>query len=133
MSLGRGTPFPFRVVGHPDYPVKTFSFAPAASAANKNPVYMGKICYGTDFRSMPVADLQQMRGLNLRWLIDTYKTMGKGEAFFTDYIDKLAGTGNLRKQILEGETDDQIKQSWQGDLDRFRILRKKYLLYDDFE
>jgi uncharacterized protein YbbC (DUF1343 family) len=82
---------------------------------------------------MAVADLQQMRELNLQWLIDTYTAMGKGEDFFTDYVDKLAGTDQLRKQILKGMTEKQIRQSWQGELEKFRILRKKYLLYDDFE
>jgi uncharacterized protein YbbC (DUF1343 family) len=133
MSLGRGTPYPFRVVGHPDYPVRTFSFTPQATAANKNPVHRDKICYGNDFRSMAVADLQQMRELNLQWLIGTYKTMGKREDFFTDYIDKLAGTGNLRKQIVEGLTEEQIRQSWQRELVKFKVIRKKYILYNDFE
>ncbi|MBN1144224.1 MAG: DUF1343 domain-containing protein [Bacteroidales bacterium] len=133
MSLGRGTPTPFRVVGHPEYPDKTFSFTPKATAANKNPVHRDKICYGTDFRSMPVADLQQMRGLNLQWLLDAYTTMGKKESFFTDYIDKLAGTGSLRKQIMDGMTEEQIRQTWQEELVKFKVLRKKYILYKDFE
>lgn len=133
MSLGRGTPFPFRVVGHPDFPAKTFSFTPVATQANKNPVYRGITCFGTDFRSISISDLQRMRALNLRWLIETYKTMGKRQAFFTDYIDKLAGTDNLRKQILEGLTEEQIRQSWQEELVKFKVLRKKYILYDDFE
>jgi uncharacterized protein YbbC (DUF1343 family) len=133
MSLGRGTTFPFRVVGHPDYPDKTFSFVPVATNANKNPVYMGKTCYGTDFRAMSIADLRRMHGLNLGWLIAAYKTMGQGAAFFTDYIDKLAGTDTLRKQIIAGWSEEKIRQSWQEGLIRFKVIRKKYLLYSDFD
>jgi uncharacterized protein YbbC (DUF1343 family) len=132
MSLGRGTAFPFRVVGHPDYPVKSFSYTPEATSANKNPKYIGKTCYGVNLQPMDIASLRQMHELNLQWLIDVYKTMGCGEAFFTDYIDKLAGTGELRKQILAGWSEEQIRQSWQDDLEKFRVLRKKYLIYKDF-
>jgi uncharacterized protein YbbC (DUF1343 family) len=132
MSLGRGTAFPFRVVGHPDYPVKSFSFTPHATIANSSPKFKDITCYGINLQSMNIVDLRQMHGLNLKWLIDVYKTMDRGDAFFTDYIDKLAGTGDLRKQILAGLTEVQIRQSWQADLEKFRVLRKKYLLYDDF-
>lgn len=132
MSLGRGTSFPFRVVGHPEYPVRSFSFTPVATTANKNPKYMGKTCYGLNLQKMDIEELKQMYGLNLQWLIDVYNTMDRGEAFFTGYIDKLAGNDELRKQILAGNTEAQIRKSWQGDLDQFRVVRKKYLLYDDF-
>jgi len=132
MSLGRGTSFPFRVVGHPEYPVKSFSFEPQETPANKNPKYLGKTCYGINLQPLDIVSLRQMHGLTLQWLIDMYNTMGHGETFFTDYIDKLAGTGELRKQILAGLTEEQIRQSWQGDLKKFIALRKKYLLYEDF-
>jgi uncharacterized protein YbbC (DUF1343 family) len=132
MSLGRGTDFPFRVVGHPDFPVKTFFFTPKATSANKNPLFKNKTCYGIDLRSIPVEKLQQMKQINLQWMIDVYNTMGKGQAFFTDYIDKLAGTDAIRKQITGGLTEEQIRQSWQDELNKFKALRKKYLLYEDF-
>jgi uncharacterized protein YbbC (DUF1343 family) len=132
MSLGRGTAFPFRVVGHPDYPMKSFSFTPLANTANQSPKYMNKTCYGINLQPMDIVSLRQMHELNLQWLIDLYKTMDRGDAFFTDYINKLAGTGELRKQILAGYTEDQIRQSWQDDLEKFRVLRKKYLMYKDF-
>jgi uncharacterized protein YbbC (DUF1343 family) len=133
MSLGRGTDFPFRVVGHPEYPGKTFSFIPQTNAANKNPKYSGKICYGINLQTMDIAGLRQMHELNLKWLIDVFRAMNCGDAFFSDYFDKLAGTDELRKQLLEGWTEQQIRQSWQGNLKKFRMLRIKYLLYKDFD
>lgn len=132
MSLGRGTPFPFRVAGHPDYPVKAFSFTPRANAGNKNPLYQNTTCYGIDLRSIPLDSLMGTSALNLKWLISAYGDMNLGKAFFTDYIDRLAGTGALRRQILAGWREDQIRESWQADLDRFKAIRKKYLLYSDF-
>lgn len=132
MSLGRGTSFPFRVAGHPDYPVKTFSFVPAANSGNKDPKFRDKTCYGIDLRSITVAQLRQMKTLNMEWLVETYKSMGLGESFFTDYIDKLAGSDALRKQILSGAGEVQIRQSWQADLQKFKLIRKKYLIYKDF-
>jgi uncharacterized protein YbbC (DUF1343 family) len=132
MSVGRGTAFPFRVVGHPDYPVKAFSFKPASSTAGINPKYMGETCYGINLQTLSTDELRQMHGLNLQWLIDVFKTMGRGDGFFTDYFDTLAGTGELRKQLLEGWTEQQIRQSWQEDLKKFSVLREKYLLYKDF-
>lgn len=132
MSVGRGTAVPFRVVGHPDYPVKAFSFKPALSTAGMKPKYMGETCYGINLQTLNTDELRQMHGLNLQWLIDVYKTMGRGDGFFTDYFDKLAGTGELRKQLIEGWTEQQIRQSWQEDLKKFSMLREKYLLYKDF-
>ena len=132
MSLGRGTPFPFRVAGHPSYPVRTFSFVPSANSGNKDPKFRDKTCYGIDLRMKTVSQLREMRGLNLEWLISAYRNMGLGESFFSDYIDKLAGSDKLKEQILSGWSETQIKQSWQADLARFGTIRKKYLLYGDF-
>jgi uncharacterized protein YbbC (DUF1343 family) len=132
MSLGRGTDYPFRVVGHPEFPDKTFSFTPKVNSANSNPVFLNKSCYGMDLRNLTVPELRQMKQINLSWLINTYNKMGNRN-FFTDYTDKLAGTDKLRLQIIQGSTEQQIRQSWQDDLKRFNTLRKKYLLYGDFK
>jgi hypothetical protein len=120
------------VAGHPDYPIRTFSFTPLAIAGNKNPLFRNRTCYGFDLRSIPLDSLMEIRALNLEWLISAYGDMNLGESFFTGYIDRLAGTGALRKQILSGWREDQIRESWQADLNRFKSIRKKYLLYGDF-
>jgi uncharacterized protein YbbC (DUF1343 family) len=133
MSLGRGTTDPFRMIGHPDYPDHTFSFVPRSTPGNKNPLLKDRTCFGIDLRKLTVSNLQRSGTVDLHWLLDTYKRMPAGNAFFTDYFDKLAGSGELRKQILAGFTEAQIRQSWQGPLDEFRVIRKKYLLYEDFE
>jgi uncharacterized protein YbbC (DUF1343 family) len=132
MSLGRGTSFPFRIIGHPDYPDHTFSFVPGATRSNKNPVLRDQVCYGIDLTGIPADSLQSLRMVSLKWLMELYGKMGNGKSFFNDYIDKLAGNGELRKQILAGWTGAQIRASWQDDLQEFSDRRKKYLLYDDF-
>ncbi|HJZ38930.1 MAG TPA: DUF1343 domain-containing protein [Bacteroidales bacterium] len=132
MSLGRGTPFPFRLIGHPDYPGHTFSFVPEATRSNRSPVLKDQVCYGIDLTGIPADSLQSLRSVSLKWLIDIYRHMKKGKFFFNDYIDKLAGNGELRKQILAGWTEAQIRESWQDDLREFNNRRKKYLLYNDF-
>jgi len=93
---------------------------------------MGKTCFGIDLRSLTSKELQQMHELNLSWLIEVYQTMGQGEDFFTGYIDKLAGTDDLRKEMLAGWSQERMKESWQADLMNFMAVRKKYLLYRDF-
>ncbi len=132
MSLGRGTDFPFRVFGHPDYPETTFSFVPKPNTANKAPLFANQTCYGRDLRKLTIAQLAQMKEINLEWLIDAYHAMGSKESFFTAYFDQLAGTSGLRKQIVAGKTATEIRETWQADLEQFRILRRKYLLYNDF-
>ncbi len=73
-----------------------------------------------------------IRAIRLQWLIEAFQRMDLGKGFFTDYIDRLAGTGELRKQILSGDTEQEIRQSWQPGLQEFASKRKKYLLYPDF-
>lgn len=133
MSLGRGTDFPFRVFGHPDFPDTTFSFVPKPNKANKAPLFVNQICYGTDLRKMTTGQLAQMKEINLDWLIETYQAMGSNKSFFTTYFNQLAGTAQLKKQILEGKTAAEIRETWQADLERFKVIRRKYLLYDDFK
>jgi len=36
------------------------------------------------------------------------------------------------QQIIDGKTEEEIRDSWQQKLDGFKEIRKKYLLYPDF-
>jgi len=132
LSIGRGTRFPFRVAGHPDYPDKSFSFVPKSGKSNLNPLLMDQTCYGINLSSISTDSLKHIRSINLQWLIKTYNTMNRRDDFFTDYLDKLAGTGKLKKQIVDGLTVEQIRETWQTGLDEFAKKREKYLLYPDF-
>jgi len=134
MSVGRGTDFPFEVYGHPDYPDHLFSFTPEPKpGASVNPKYKGQSCYGVDLRNIPVRFLRDNKHLVLDWLIDAWKEMGKRDDFFNAYFVKLAGTAQLEQQIKAGKDKYTIRWSWKKDLEKFKEIRKKYLLYPDFE
>lgn len=134
MSVGRGTDFPFQIFGHPDYPDTGFSFTPRSiEGAAANPKFNGKICNGVDLSNIPLDFMQCNHRLVLDWLIDAYDSMDNKERFFNKYFDKLAGNSTLREQIIAGKSKWIIYASWKNDIKDFKIIRKKYLLYKDFE
>jgi uncharacterized protein YbbC (DUF1343 family) len=132
MSLGRGTSSPFRVIGHPDYPDRSFSFVPKAGKSNQNPLLKDQTCYGINLQNIPLDSLQQITSIDLSWLIKVSHKMNRGKDFFSPYINRLAGTAGLRDQILQGIPEKQIRQSWQKGLDDFCKKREAYLFYTDF-
>jgi uncharacterized protein YbbC (DUF1343 family) len=130
MNVGRGTPFPFQVFGHPDYLQRNFSYTPASTLENRNPKHKGLRCYGNDLRNLTSDSLVHLKRINLSWIILAYQTMQRKD-FFNAYFTQLAGTEQLRKQIEAGWTEEKIRQSWQTELEKYRQMRKKYLLYPD--
>ena len=135
MSLGRGTDFPFQAFGHPNFSRTSFTFTPETREGAKEPLYKGHVCYGIDLHSKDLSYFNKRRTLTLEWLIMSYKMLlrtQKGKPFFTDYFTKLAGTDQLQKQIEQNMTEAQIREAWQPDLEKFRVIRSKYLLYKDF-
>lgn len=132
MSVGRGTPRPFTVVGHPRWKDAPVSFTPRPiPGMSDSPKFSGQTCYGYDLSQYALQVLKIRGRVEIFWLLDAYKALG-GD-FFTDYFDKLAGTPRLRQQIVQGIPEDEIRRSWQADLEKFMTIRKKYLLYEDFE
>lgn len=130
MSLGRGTEFPFQVIGHPGYPNKDFSFEPKTTSFSSGPKYFNKTCYGLDLRTSNY--LKQHPGkIDLGLLLQLYGEMGR-EDFFDANFDYHAGNKTLRYQIVAGESEQTIRQSWEAGLDLFKAIRKKYLIYQDF-
>jgi uncharacterized protein YbbC (DUF1343 family) len=131
ISIGRGTTYPFQVIGFPDSTYGDFSFTPVSiEGMSKYPKYEDQKCYGVDLREGENAD-----NFSLSHLVNYYNKFGGGEAFFTSpsFFDKLAGSDNLRLQILAGKSATEIETSWSEALEDYKVLRKKYLLYDDFE
>ena len=125
MSIGRGTPFPFQVIGYPREKFGDFSFTPESTpGAAKHPKHEDKKCYGVDLRQAP-APTQ----LDLSYLIGYYEKYEAKDAFFTSFFDLLAGTDKLRAQIKEGASEAEIRESWMPELEDYKALRQKYLLY----
>ncbi len=125
ISLGRGTPMPFQVLGSPELKNMPFQFTPVAiKGFSIRPPLENKLCYGVDLRSVPVE-----RKLDLSYLFKFYQAFPDKEKFFTNYFEKLVGNKELREQIKQGMTEDQIRATWKSDLDSYKEKRKKYLLY----
>lgn len=131
ISVGRGTDWPFQVLGGPNPAYGDFTFTPGTKTGMALHVeQQGDLCYGLDLRGIEVAKTH----FTLAYVLDFYHKSGLGEDFFSrpDFFDKLAGTDQLRKQILAGWSEQQIRDSWEEDLKAYRKMRKKYLLYPDF-
>ena len=125
MSVGRGTPFPFQVVGYPAPKFGDFSFTPVSTpGAAKNPTHENKTCYGVDLREAPAPNQ-----LDLGYLIDFYQQYEPKGDFFIKFFDLLAGTDKLKEQIQAGLSEEEIRSSWQQELEAYKSLRKNYLLY----
>lgn len=139
VSIGRGTDFPFQVIGHPDYQFDSaqvnFSFTPQPNDGAKHPKLEGKVCNGVDLHEIDVREYRGKSALDLTDLIDFYENLEMGETYFlkNNFIDLLAGTDELRKAILAGDDFETIQAAWQLDLATFKEMRNKYLLYVDFE
>lgn len=131
ISVGRGTNMPFKVFGHPDLPNEGFGFKPMPiKGVSDHPPLEGKICFGKDLTN-EADTIRQTGHIELSWLIDTYNLLKNKESFFNDFFIKLAGTPDLRRQIETGKSPSQISESWKKGLDKYRLMRKKYLLYPD--
>lgn len=134
VSEGRGTSSPFLIAGHPDYPDKTFAFTPTKKlVSDPSPKLNGKTCYGIDLRSLNLDSIRNKKEIDLTYLTDMYTALQKRQDFFIDYFDLLAGTDKLRSQIMNGESIEKIKKSWQTEIEEFKKIREKYLLYPDFQ
>lgn len=128
ISVGRGTDFPFQVAGYPDERFGNFTFTPVSMPeAAKYPKYENEKCYGIDLRNKKLS-----HKFTLKYLIYFYQKFENKEEFFLEslFIDRLAGTSELRKQIIKGLTEDEIRATWQEKLDNYNLIRQKYLIYE---
>jgi len=136
VSVGRGTNKQFQVIGHPKGDGQ-FSFTPTPQTGAKHPKHQGKTCKGIDFSQIGVQQLQKNTALELNYLLRSYQQLTKASTkdFFlaNNFFNLLAGNRQLQAQVKEGQKPTVIRQSWQKDLTAYKKLRKKYLLYKDFE
>ena len=124
ISVGRGTDLPFQVYGSPWTKNLPYTFTPKPNFGAKDPFLNGKLCYGEDLSQYP----EDLRKLNLEWLLKAYKNYKNPQkSFFLKnlFFDKLAGSDILRKQMIAGKTDEEIRNSWKQDLENFQKIREK--------
>jgi uncharacterized protein YbbC (DUF1343 family) len=138
ISQGRGTYMPFTVLGAPALKgAYSFSFRPVSlKGMSETPLHQDMDCYGLDLRQYDTNVFRKTKQLNLTWLMELYKAYPDKARFFDmsqskqmGNFDKLAGTENLKQQIIAGKSEKEIRQSWEPGLSAFKQTRRKYLLY----
>ena len=143
LSEGRGTDKPFQVFGSPSLPDTLYSFTPQPTEGAKHSKHYGEVCYGWNLSGTTEEVLQKVNNrIQLKWLMEAYRLFPEKDSFFIvpksgkmedSFFDKLAGNDELWQQIVAGKTEKEIRASWQPKLDEFKKIRKKYLLYKDFD
>ncbi len=130
INEGRGTDFPFEVYGYPDPSFGDFTFTPGGRpGVSAHVTQQGKLCYGVDLRGLNPAEAK----FTLKYVLDAYHKVPNDFFSRPEFFDKLAGTDKLREQMIAGLTEEQIRDSWKEELTEYKAMRKKYLLYEDFE
>jgi len=124
VSSGRGTEKQFQIYGSPYLPKNGFSFTPVPNFGAKDPMHKNLLCFGEDLSSIP-----KVTQLELKWLIKSYNTTLDKSKFFNSFFTKLAGTKKLQQQIEAGASEKDIRKSWEKDLNDFKQMRNKYLIY----
>lgn len=142
LSEGRGTDNPFQVFGHPQLPKNLYAFTPRPNEGAKSSKHYGQVCYGWNLAGSPDEVFHEVNGrIQLKWLIEAYRLFPDKDRFFIlpksgkmeeSFFNKLAGNNILWQQIRNGVSEEAIRASWQKELDAFKKIRKKYLLYPDF-
>ena len=138
LNHGRGTKFPFTILGSPLLKGKyDFSFTPVSiPGMSENPLHKNQVCYGVDLRNYDTKQLRASKRINLQWMIDLYRAYPDKERFFDrsmsnqiGNIDFLSGDKEFKKQIMTGKTAAEIQRTWEPGLSQYKEMRKKYLLY----
>jgi len=127
VNAGRGTSSQFQVFGSPflETSVFEYEYTPQSMNGAKYPKHENKLCYG-----MNLEDQNTLDYLNLDWLLQAYHHTQDQSAFFNDFFNKLAGNSSLQEQIQKGKTAQEIRESWQVDLEAYRVKIQPYLIYE---
>ena len=138
INLGRGTYFPFTVLGSPELKGKyEFNYTPTGiKGMAETPLFMNQVCYGLDLRNYDVEQLRKKKQINLQWIMELYKAHPYKEKFFDsklsnqmNNIEIQIGSGLFRQQIIDGKSEAEIRASWEPGLIEYKVMRKRYLLY----
>jgi uncharacterized protein YbbC (DUF1343 family) len=130
VSVGRGTSLPFQIYGHPEMKGCPYSFTPQSVAGAKNPPQLHQLCYGYNLSQVDNRQIWN-KGIDLSYLIYAYRSLNKGDSFFTSFFEKLVGVGYVKQMIEQGKSASEIKKRWQADVKKFKQQRRPYLLYSE--
>jgi uncharacterized protein YbbC (DUF1343 family) len=132
ISVGRGTDKPFEIIGNPLLKNAPYTYTPESKPGAQRPPFEGQVCHGynlSDFGSIMIKNYQK---IYLFWIKGAYKDYPDKQNFFNNYFKELAGTDALQKQIEQGMTEDEIRRTWTQGINAFLQIRRRYLLYQDF-
>jgi uncharacterized protein YbbC (DUF1343 family) len=138
LNHGRGTYSPFTIFGSPSLKDKyKFNFTPEGiKGMAENPIFKGQVCYGIDLRNFDIDELKKKKQINLSWIMELYKAHPDKENFFDSslsnqmgVIENLIGSGFFREQIINGVSESEIRNSWEPELSKYKLMRLNYLLY----
>ena len=130
VSLGRGTALPFQVYGHPQMKGYDYSFTPRSVSGAKKPPLLNQRCYGVNLSTQSETEIRE-KGLDLSYVIDAYRNLKMGDRFFKPFFNLLIGNDTVRQMIQAGKSAEEIKASWQTEVEQFKKQRKPYLLYEE--
>jgi uncharacterized protein YbbC (DUF1343 family) len=133
VSLGRGTDLPFQVIGHPTLENGDYTFTPQPKPGAMEPKYKGQLCKGYNLQEFGMSQAPILKSIQLRWLIKCYNNTPDKSSFFDMNFNYHAGNATLQQQIKDGISENEIHKSWEEGIKKFKTVRKKYLLYKDFE
>ena len=134
LSAGRGTDFPFQVFGSPELQNTDFRFIPRSiEGVSKYPKYQNVECKAIDLRNVNVEKLIADKKIQLKWLLFAYNNIDNKKEFFNTFFYNISGNKTLRKQIESGMSEKEIRKTWKKEVDDFKKIRSKYLLYEDFK
>ncbi len=124
INAGRGTEFQFQRYGAPFFPKADFNYTPQPNFGSKNPKFKGELCYGVDLSKTP-----KLSKVDVSAIVDAYHKTPKDKKFFGKSFTIHAGNLKLQQQIESGMTAKEIRATWQKDVEKFKKVRMKYLMY----
>ena len=130
VSLGRGTDLPFQVYGHPNMTGYSYSFTPRSVPEPRIRPQLGQALPRVNLSNTERRGNLETRYC-LSYVIDAYRNLNMDDHFFRSFFELLIGTDYVRKMIKEGKSAEEIKARWKDDVEKFKVQRKPYLLYEE--
>ena len=129
LNAGRGTDYQFQLLGSPYLPAEkyTYQYTPKPNFGSKYPKHQDTECNGLFLGQQPY-----LSQVDLQWIVQAYRDHTQKDKFFnTANFTTHAGTPLLQQQIEQGLSAEEIRASWQAEIEVFKKTRAKYLLYDE--
>lgn len=146
VSEGRGIDEPFLKIGSPyinsnrlinelkSYKIDGVEFEPITFTPREipgiaaNPKYKNEECHGIKIKVVDREKFESVK-FGIQLIVAFNKLFPNEFKFRDDSFDRLCGDRLIRQKILSGITADEIIEFYQSELNKFKQVREKYLLY----